>query len=31
VQEDGNCVLYTPDRPIWHTDTKGANDIRLIL
>ena len=31
VQKDGNCVLYTPDKPIWHTDTKGAKDVRLLL
>jgi nucleoid-associated protein YgaU len=31
VQEDGNVVLYTPDKPIWHTDTKGAKDIKLVL
>jgi len=31
VQEDGNCVLYTPDKPVWHTDTKGAKDVRLLL
>ena len=24
-------MLYTPDKPIWHTDTKGAKDVRLIL
>jgi len=24
-------VLYTPDKPIWHTDTKGAKDVRLLL
>jgi len=31
VQKDGNCVLYTPDKPVWHTDTKGAKDVRLLL
>jgi nucleoid-associated protein YgaU len=31
VQEDGNCVLYAPDKPVWHTDTKGAKDVRLLL
>jgi nucleoid-associated protein YgaU len=24
-------VLYTPDKPVWHSDTKGAKDVRLIL
>ena len=24
-------MLYTPDKPIWHTDTKGAKDVRLVL
>ena len=24
-------MLYTPDKPIWHTDTKGAKDVRLLL
>jgi nucleoid-associated protein YgaU len=24
-------VLYTADEPIWHTDTKGAKDVRLLL
>ena len=31
VQKDGNCVLYTSDKPVWHTDTKGAKDVRLLL
>jgi nucleoid-associated protein YgaU len=31
LQDDGNVALYTSDKPIWHTDTKGARDIRLIL
>ncbi len=31
VQKDGNFVLYTADKPVWHTDTKGAKDVRLIL
>jgi LysM repeat protein len=31
VQTDGNFVLYTPDKPVWHTDTKGAKDVRLLL
>src|SRR5215203_421030 len=31
LQDDGNCVLYTPDKPVWHTDTKGAKDVRLLL
>ena len=25
---DGNFVLYTPDKPVWHTDTKGKKDVR---
>ena len=24
-------MLYTPDKPVWHTDTKGAKDVRLLL
>jgi len=24
VQEDGNFVLYAEDKPVWHSDTKGA-------
>jgi nucleoid-associated protein YgaU len=24
-------VLYTPDKPIWHTDTKGKKDVKLVL
>jgi nucleoid-associated protein YgaU len=24
-------VLYTSDKPVWHTDTKGAKDVRLLL
>jgi nucleoid-associated protein YgaU len=31
VQEDGNFVLYTADKPVWHSDTKGAKDVRLVL
>jgi len=31
VQTDGNFVLYTSDNPVWHTDTKGAKDVRLLL
>ena len=31
MQTDGNCVLYTPDKPVWHTDTKGAKDVKLVL
>jgi len=23
LQDDGNFVLYTSDKPVWHTDTKG--------
>jgi len=31
VQTDGNFVLYTSDKPVWHTDTKGAKDVKLVL
>ena len=31
VQPDGNFVLYTADKPIWHTDTKGKKHVRLVL
>ncbi len=31
VQTDGNFVLYTADKPIWHTDTKGKKNVRLVL
>jgi hypothetical protein len=31
LQDDGNLVLYTSDKPVWHTDTKGAKDVRLLL
>ena len=31
VQADGNFVLYTPDKPVWHTDTKGQKDVKLVL
>ena len=24
-------MLYTPDKPMWHTDTKGAKDVKLVL
>ncbi len=24
-------MLYTADKPIWHTDTKGKKDVRLVL
>jgi nucleoid-associated protein YgaU len=31
VQGDGNFVLYTSDKPVWHTDTKGKKNVRLVL
>ena len=31
VQTDGNFVLYTADKPVWHTDTKGKKDVKLVL
>jgi nucleoid-associated protein YgaU len=31
VQTDGNFVLYTQDKPVWATETKGAKDVRLLL
>jgi nucleoid-associated protein YgaU len=31
VQSDGNFVLYTGDKPVWHTDTKGKKNVRLVL
>ena len=31
MQNDGNFVLYTADKPVWHTDTKGKKDVRLVL
>jgi Tfp pilus assembly protein FimV len=31
VQSDGNFVLYTADKPVWHTDTKGKKNVRLVL
>jgi nucleoid-associated protein YgaU len=31
VQTDGNFVLYTSEKPVWHTDTKGAKDVRLVV
>jgi nucleoid-associated protein YgaU len=31
VQRDGNFVLYTADKPVWHTDTKGKKNVRLVL
>ena len=24
-------MLYTADKPVWHTDTKGAKDVKLVL
>jgi nucleoid-associated protein YgaU len=24
-------VLYTADKPVWHTDTKGKKDVKLVL
>src|SRR6267154_2459905 len=26
-----NCALYTSDKPVWATETKGAKDVRLLL
>ena len=31
VQSDGNFVLYTADKPVWHTDTKGKKNVHLVL
>ncbi len=31
MQNDGNFVLYTADKPIWHTDTKGKKNVKLVL
>jgi nucleoid-associated protein YgaU len=31
VQADGNFVLYAADKPVWHTDTKGKKNVRLVL
>ncbi len=31
VQADGNFVLYTSDKPVWATDTKGKKDVKLVL
>ncbi len=30
-RSDGNFVLYTADKPVWHTDTKGKKNVRLVL
>ena len=30
VQNDGNFVLYTADKPVWHTDTKGKKNVKLV-
>ena len=24
-------MLYTPDKPVWHTDTKGKKNVKLVL
>ena len=31
MQTDGNFVLYTSEKPVWHTDTKGSKDVKLVL
>jgi nucleoid-associated protein YgaU len=31
VQRDGNFVLYTADKPVWATDTKGKKNVRLVV
>jgi hypothetical protein len=31
VQKDGNFVLYTSDKPVWHTNTKGRKNVRLVV
>jgi nucleoid-associated protein YgaU len=31
VQADGHFVLYSSDKPVWHTDTQVAKDVKLVL
>ncbi len=31
VQCDGNFVIYAGDKPVWHTDTKGKKDVKLVV
>jgi nucleoid-associated protein YgaU len=31
LQTDGNFVLYASDKAVWHSDTKGSKDVKLVL